>query len=37
MTRKEFELKSFDEVMEQLNEECDEVTTIDILKGFIKE
>jgi hypothetical protein len=37
MTRKEFESKSFEEVMEQLNEECDDVTTIDILKDFIKE
>lgn len=37
MTREEFESKSFEEVMEQLNEECDEVTTIDILKDFIKE
>lgn len=37
MTRAEFESKSFEEVMEQLNEECDEVTTIDILKEFIKE
>lgn len=37
MTRVEFESKSFEEVMEQLNEEYDEVTTIDILKGFIKE
>lgn len=37
MTRAEFESKSFEEVMEQLNEECDDVTTIDILKEFIKE
>lgn len=37
MTRQEFELKSFEEVMEQLNEECDSITTIDILKEFIKE
>ncbi len=37
MTRAEFEEKSFEEVMEQLNEECDEVTTLDVLKGFIKE
>lgn len=37
MTRKEFETKSFDEVMEQLNEERDDITTIDILKEFIKE
>lgn len=27
MTRKEFESKSFEEVMEQLNEECDEVVS----------
>ena len=37
MTRAEFEDKSFEEVMEQLNEECDQITTIDILKDFIKE
>ena len=37
MTRKEFEEKSFDEVMEQLNEERDDITTIDMLKEFIKE
>lgn len=37
MTREEFESKSFEEIMEQLNEECDEVTTIDVLKEFIKE
>lgn len=37
MTRAEFESKSFEEVMEQLNEEVDEVTTIDVLKAFIKE
>lgn len=37
MTRQEFESKSFEEVMEQLNEECDSITTIDILKEFIKE
>lgn len=37
MTREEFDNKSFEEVMEQLNEEVDEVTTIDILKEFIKE
>ena len=36
MTRKEFETKSFDEVMEQLNEERDDITTIDRLKEFIK-
>ena len=37
MTRTEFETKSFDEVMEQLNEECDNITTLDMLKEFIKE
>ena len=37
MTRKEFESKSFDEVMEQLYEERDDITTIEILKEFIKE
>lgn len=37
MTRAEFEEKSFEEVMEQLYEECDTITTIDILKEFIKE
>lgn len=37
MTRKEFEAKNFDEVMEQLNEERDDITTIDMLKEFIKE
>lgn len=36
MTRAEFESKSFEEIMEQLIEECNEVTTIDILKDFIK-
>ena len=36
MTRKEFETKSFDEVMEQLNEYRDDITTIDRLKEFIK-
>lgn len=37
MTRAEFEEKSFEEVMEQLNEEYDHITTIDTLKEFIKE
>lgn len=37
MTRQEFDSKSFEEVMEQLNEERDDITTIDILKEFIKE
>ena len=34
MTRKEFEEKSFDEVMEQLNEERDDITTYESLKEF---
>lgn len=37
MTREEFNKLSFDEVMERLNEESDQITTIDILKDFIKE
>lgn len=37
MTREEFETKSFEEVMEQLDEERDDITTIDMLKEFIKE
>lgn len=37
MTRAEFDSMTFEEVMEQLNEEYDEITTIDILKDFIKE
>lgn len=37
MTRAEFERKSFEEVMEQLNNECNHITTIDRLKEFIKE
>ena len=37
MTRAEFEAKSFEDVMEQLNEEYDHITTIDRLKDFIKE
>lgn len=37
MTRKEFETKSFDELMEQLCEERNNITTIDRLKEFIKE
>lgn len=36
MKRTEFESKSFNEVMEQLEEEFDDVTTIDILKDFVK-
>ena len=34
MTRKEFETKNFDEVMEQLNEEKDCITTYEELKEF---
>ena len=37
MTRAEFEEKSFEDVMNQLNEELDEITTLDRLKEFIKE
>ena len=36
MTRNECETKSFDEVIEQLNEERYDITTIDMLKEFIK-
>ena len=36
MTRKEFETKNFDEVMEQLNEEKDDITTYESLKEFAK-
>ena len=31
MTKKEFETKNFNEIMKQLNEEMDEITTIDRL------
>lgn len=37
MTRQEFDSKSFEELMEMLNEESDDITTIDVLKDFIKE
>ncbi len=37
MTRQEFEEKSFEDVMSQLNEEYDQITTLDTLKMFIKE
>ena len=37
MKRADFEKMSFGEVMERLNEECNSVTTIDVLKEFIKE
>ena len=36
MTRKEIETKNFDEVMEQLNEERDDITTYESLKEFAK-
>ena len=36
MTRSEFEEKSFESVMSQLNEEFDEITTLDNLKEFTK-
>lgn len=37
MTREEFNTLSFDEVMEKLNEEFNQITTIDILKDYVKE
>ena len=37
MTRAEFEEKSFEDVMNQLNKELDEITTLDRLKEFIKD
>lgn len=36
MTRLEFEEKSFEDVMSQLNEELDEITTLNMLKDFAK-
>ena len=36
MTRLEFEEKPFEDVMSQLNEELDEITTLDTLKSFAK-
>lgn len=36
MTRAEFEEKSFEDVMSQLDEELDEITTLDTLKSFAK-
>ena len=36
MTRSEFESKSFEEVMEQLNEELDDITTYERLIDFAK-
>lgn len=37
MTREEFDSKSFEEVIEQLNEEYDQITTYESLKEFAKE
>ena len=37
MTRQEFDSKSFEELMEMLNEESYDITMIDVLKDFIKE
>ena len=37
MTRQEFENKDFEEIMEQLNEEKDDITTYEMLKEFAKE
>lgn len=34
MTKQEFKTKSFDEVLEQLNEERDDITTYEALKEF---
>ena len=34
MTKQEFQTKSFDEVLEQLNEERDDITTYETLKEF---
>ena len=36
MTRPEFEEKSFEDVMNQLDEELNEITTLDVLKDFAK-
>lgn len=36
MTRQGFEEKSFEDVMSQLDEELDEITTLDNLKEFAK-
>ena len=36
MTREFFEVNSFEDVMERLNEERDDITTLDILKEFAK-
>ena len=37
MTREEYNNKDFEEVMEQLNEEKDDITTYETLKDFAKE
>lgn len=37
MTRNDFETKTFEEIMEQLNEERDDITTYEMLKEFAKE
>lgn len=37
MTRAEFEEKTFEECMEQLSLEYDNITTLDTLKDYIKE
>lgn len=37
MTKEFFESNTFEDVMEQLNEEYDQITTLDTLKMFIKE
>ncbi|HHT98201.1 MAG TPA: hypothetical protein GXZ90_09955 [Clostridiales bacterium] len=37
MTRKEYNNKNFEEVMDQLNEERDDITTYETLKDFAKE
>ena len=37
MTREEYNNKDFEEVMEQLNEERDDITTYETLKDFAKE
>lgn len=36
MTRQDYEKKSFEELMEQLNEESDQITTYENLKEFAK-
>lgn len=37
MTREDYNSKDFDEVMKQLNEERDDITTYETLKEFAKE